>query len=661
MIEFADVTGDQRAERAAVTRELLGQLGALVAHQLVERAHLHAERVVGVFGLADHLGDQGVDGDVQRFAGLVAAGQHLGGEAVAGVVDLAGEVGAAQVEFDQQRVARVLQRVVHLLGAVGDAFDNDGGLLLELAGDALDALVQHVVDAIGEVDEFVVHMAGLEIQAGGQPLAGVEHRARGLGAGFLEAVEQVAAALAERQDHVVAGRAERIGDVRAAFFQGAGDALGDFVNARGDRVGNQRDVMAQIDLHAGNGAAHLFGLADQIIALMGDVLQQRADAHFVIGIGAFQRRHFVGDQRFQFAGARDRAFDAIAHRRDFAADRLTHGHHGLAGNAFRLGETHRDLRHRLRDHAQLLAAPGEMGEEEEQHHRREEQRRKAGEHQHAAALAHGGLQRRQEADGEQTGAKQPDAGEDAGESVDIAGGAASLNRLEQLADGLAIIIGRAPRQRLFGQLVEAGALGHHPRLGRKVSRRRRCFGCGSVSPGRAGLARSWRRVDVQGFLNRRQRNFGGIFGFLGIVGHVQFTPLFYASGGSFAKVASRPPVLAARQEDLSMPPACPPLQQTSYWLGDANEMVAVKTFLIIVNGGSVRKKSGSESHGSHTFLQNIAEIWTLRRVSTARIGNHFRDLLCAAGRRRRRAGPMRGADAGNRTGCLDAVAFDRAG
>ena len=131
--------------------------------------------------------------------------EDLGREPVAGFVDLADEIAAAQFEFEQQRVAGILQRVVDLLGAVGNAVDDGRGALLELAGDAVDALVQHLVDAVGEIDELVMHVTGLEIEAGGQPLAGVEHRARGLGAGFLEAVEQVAAALAEREDHVVAG------------------------------------------------------------------------------------------------------------------------------------------------------------------------------------------------------------------------------------------------------------------------------------------------------------------------------------------------------------------------------------------------------------------------------------------------------------------------
>ena len=163
--------------------------------------------VVRGLGLADHLGDQRIDGDVERVAGLVAGGEDLGRQAIAGVVDLADEIAGAQLELEQQRVGGILQGVVHLFGAVGDAVDDGRRALLEFAGDAVDALVQHLMDAIGQIDELVMDVAGLEVEAGGQPLGGVEHGAGGLGAGFLEAVEQVAAALAEREDHVVAGMA----------------------------------------------------------------------------------------------------------------------------------------------------------------------------------------------------------------------------------------------------------------------------------------------------------------------------------------------------------------------------------------------------------------------------------------------------------------------
>ena len=340
----------------------------------------------------------------------------------------------------------VLQGIVDLLGAVGDAVHDGGGTRLELAGDAVDTVVQHLVDAVGEIDELVVDVAGLEVEAGGQPLGGVEHRARRLGARFLEAVEQVAAALAEREDHVVAGIGQRRGDVGAALFQRAGDALCDLVDARCNRVRDQRDIVAQVDLHAGDGAAHLFGLADQIVALVRDVLQQRADAHFVVGIGAFQRRDFVGDQRFQLARARNRTLDAVAHRGDLAADGLADRHHGVACGGFRVGEAHRDLRHRLRDHSQFLAAPGQAREEIEQQHRREEQRGKAGDDEHAArSLADRGLQRGPEGGRQKRTADQPDDAEQRRQRVDAARGPALLDGLQHLADGFAVIIGGAAR------------------------------------------------------------------------------------------------------------------------------------------------------------------------------------------------------------------------
>ncbi len=41
-VEFRDVAGDQRAERAAVAGEFFREFAALVLHQFVERAHLQA-------------------------------------------------------------------------------------------------------------------------------------------------------------------------------------------------------------------------------------------------------------------------------------------------------------------------------------------------------------------------------------------------------------------------------------------------------------------------------------------------------------------------------------------------------------------------------------------------------------------------------------------
>ena len=48
---------------------------------------------------------------------------------------------------------------------------------------------------IGEIDELVVDVAGLELRLVVSRSGGVEHGARGFGAGFFQAVEQVAATL----------------------------------------------------------------------------------------------------------------------------------------------------------------------------------------------------------------------------------------------------------------------------------------------------------------------------------------------------------------------------------------------------------------------------------------------------------------------------------
>ena len=371
-VEFGDVTGDQRTKRAAVAGETFGKFSALVLHQLVEGVDLLRQGVVRALGLIQNAGDQRVRGGIERVSRLVAAGQDVGRETLAGLVDLADEITAAQFELEEQGIAGILQGIMDLLGTFGNALDDRGRALLEVADDAVDPLAQHVVDPIGKIGEFVVHVTGLEIEAVGQPFAGVEHRAGGFRAGFFKAVEQVAAALTEREDHVVAGIAQGAGDMSAALFKRRRDGLGDFVDTRGDSVRNQRDVVTKVDLHAGNGAANLFGLSDQVVALMRDVLQQRADTHLVVAVGTFQRRHFVGDEALQLAGARNRAFDTVAHRRDFAADRLSHGHHGIAGGAFGLREADRDLRHRLRDQAQFLAAPRQARQEIDQQNRRHE-------------------------------------------------------------------------------------------------------------------------------------------------------------------------------------------------------------------------------------------------------------------------------------------------
>jgi hypothetical protein len=56
------------------------------------------------------------------------------------------------------------------------------------------------------------------------------------------------------------------------------DAFGRFLDTISDQVADARDLMAEIAMDARNGAAHLLGLADQRLALGGEILEQAADA-----------------------------------------------------------------------------------------------------------------------------------------------------------------------------------------------------------------------------------------------------------------------------------------------------------------------------------------------------------------------------------------------
>jgi hypothetical protein len=72
--------------------------------------------------------------------------------------------------------------------------------------------------------------------------------------------------------------------------------------------------------------------------------------------------------------------------------------------------------------------------------------------------------------------------------------------------------------------------------------------------------------------------------FLGLFAMFSLSPLtLYASGWLADVPASWKPGSSPERSASAPSAACPLHPQTSYWQSDANEMVAIKTFLIIVN------------------------------------------------------------------------------
>ena len=83
------------------------------------------------------------------------------------------------------------ERVGELLRAARHGFDGDGRLLREALRHLVEPRGHHLLQAGGELGEFVVHVVGLEAEAGGQPVAGRRDGGGGAVAGGLQAVEQV--------------------------------------------------------------------------------------------------------------------------------------------------------------------------------------------------------------------------------------------------------------------------------------------------------------------------------------------------------------------------------------------------------------------------------------------------------------------------------------
>ena len=360
----------------------------------------------------------------------------------------------------------------------------------------------------------------------------------------------------------------------------------------------------KIEMHAVDGVADLLGLADQRVALAAEVLQQRADAHFVVVVGVFERRHLVGDQRLKLGGARQRALDAVAHGGDFAADRLTDGDDRFARDRLRLGEPHRDFRHRLRDQPHFLRAHRHVGEHVEEHDRREIDRAEHGEHRRGeAGRAERCLDFGKVEPAEQEAADHPDAGEDAGENVGGLGGPA-LDRAQDVADRFLVVVGGGAAQRCRCRPDGAGlrrrrrrpccALERRPGQGVFRSRVRR-------QRGRRRRGHLVRRLVVipylKRILDRRQRRFRRILHLLRGVRHGRSSPRCYA------EPRPQPGINRPRHERVSLErsppdPPCGSRPQTrrtdsplppTYPIGLANRRkLTGKDFLIIVNDRACR-------------------------------------------------------------------------
>ncbi|TIQ92219.1 MAG: hypothetical protein E5X44_15335 [Mesorhizobium sp.] len=118
-------------------------------------------------------------------------------------------------------------------------------------------------------------------------------------------------------------------------------------------------------------------MADHRFALAAQPVDKRANAGFILRIGALDLVDLAVDQGFEFDGTCKRALDAFTHGRNLAADGLPDHHDAILGDLLRLGQAESHFRHRLSGDAHLLGAANHGCKRPEQEDRQDRSDRQA--------------------------------------------------------------------------------------------------------------------------------------------------------------------------------------------------------------------------------------------------------------------------------------------
>ena len=318
-------------------------------------------------------------------------------------LDALNHAGAMIVEAARQRVA------------------DDGEARLDIA-DALGEALRHAVAR--RADLFRHFVAGLR-ERRDQPVAVTEELPLDAAAGALQREPDFLALVAERRGDAIAGRANLLGEMR-----------------RGARHLRRQRVAGAVKRRA-----RVVGVENDRLALMREFVDQQPDAALVFAVGAFEVRHLGAHDHFEFAGARQGALDAVAHRRGFAADRLRQRNDLFGRDGLGLDQADRRLGHSLGDETHLMRAARRDASDEQENDRPEqrEQRQHRRRREKIAVVAQNALAMKIDIE-----RPQPRPGDDRQRRHDGDRSArAEVQRGAQLADAAAVVIGGRRRRSKF--------------------------------------------------------------------------------------------------------------------------------------------------------------------------------------------------------------------
>ena len=371
-----DEAGERFAARSEFARQRIAGLREAPQNVIAMREdRLARARAAGAdeagerFAARSELARQRFRGSRQASQNVIAMRKDRFGRARAAGVDEADERSAARFELAGQRVAGLRQALRHIIAmredrlggaqpAVVDAVDDVLAARAEIGGQRLAAYF----DAFVNLRDAIEQRIGALVARLGQPRSHFRSEGR-------QRLAHLPALVGDAPDRLGAGALQRRGHLFGGCVERGDDLAADVGDALVQAIGNAVQIGGDALVSAGYGGAHAPAIGDDGLALIGHFSDQRANAPLVLRIGALQGRHFGAHKILEFRGARQRPFDAVAHRGHFAAYRLRKRHHLVGRQRLGLGQPHRDLSHRARRGAQFLRAARKEGEREQEQRR----------------------------------------------------------------------------------------------------------------------------------------------------------------------------------------------------------------------------------------------------------------------------------------------------
>ncbi len=509
---------DERMHGLANLLQARGDRLVLAGEQAVDAAADLGKPGGDAFAFLGQQGAQAFAGLGEALADSVGLALDQGDDGAAGILQALCDIRAALGDLACQRVAGGPQRLVHRLDALRQRVGNlrtgfaDGPRHFARAG------AQFLGQRSARALQRSRNLAGPPIEQGRKLVAGAGQPLADLARRQLQALDQLVAATADLLDHALSGAAERQRDLVALLAERTGHPVAGLGHRLRDDAAGIVEILGQPFMGAADRKFHPLGITDHGFALRHQLVDQRAQADFIVGIGALERRDLAAHDGLKLTGARNRALDAVAHGGDFAADGLAQRQDGIGADHFRLGQAQRHLGHGARHQPHFLGPAVQRGQDEEEDHGRagrESQQRPFAQAKARQRLRHAGRERAIAADDDEGDASEPGQRAKPCKPVRLQR-RARRKGLDQRAGIAAVIIGDA------GCIGRDQGAGSGRRLGRWLGGRRRRLDAGQVElqvglcgrrkprPFGSGLRLALRLIEPQSLLDGRHGGLGRV-------------------------------------------------------------------------------------------------------------------------------------------------------